>query len=238
MIDMPSDPPRSKRQLFERVREAIAHGPYEMPEEGRYHGTGAPGMFLEDILGLNAGSLDIPDAVGWELKWYTDRTSLITLFHKEADGPEAIMRYMVRKYGWKDKQGRLSFRHTIRGRSDRFKVEDSVGQLVVRPIRGNGPVPYWSHAELVAVAGSKLRRLLLVRGEYSKVNRTVRFLHADAFETFHLADFVYEVLRGEIVIDFDCREARPGSAGLRNHGTKFRIAPQSVCRLYMKKERL
>ena len=238
MIEMPSEPPRSRTQLFERVREAISHGTFNLPEEGRHRGTGAPGMFLEDVLGLNAGSLDIPDAVGWELKWYTDRTSLITLFHKEADGPEAIMRYMVRKYGWKDKQGRLSFRHTIKGKSDRFKVEDSIGQLVVRPIRGNGPVPYWSHAELVATAGSKLRRLLLVRGEYSKVNRTVRFLQADAFETFHLADFVYEVLRGAIVIDFDCRETRPGSAGLRNHGTKFRIAPESVCRLYMKKERL
>ena len=65
------------------------------------------------------------------------------------------MRYMVRKYGWKDAQGRLSFRHTIRGKSDRFKVEDSGRQLVVRPIKGNGPVPYWSHDELIAAAGGQ-----------------------------------------------------------------------------------
>ena len=26
------------------------------------------GMFLEDLLGLTAGSADIPDARGWELK--------------------------------------------------------------------------------------------------------------------------------------------------------------------------
>ena len=57
-------------------------------------------------------------------------------------------------------------------------------------------------------------------------------------ETFHLADFVFEVLRGEIAIAFDCRESKSGSDGLRNHGTKFRIAPASVCRLYMRKERL
>ena len=61
-----------------------------------YGGTGAPGTFLEDLLGLRAGALDIPDSLGWELKWYTHKTSLLTLFHKEADGPEAIMRYMVR----------------------------------------------------------------------------------------------------------------------------------------------
>ena len=122
-------------------------------------------MFLEDLLGLTAGGMDIPDAVGWELKWHTDRTGLVTLFHKEPDGPDAIMRYMVRKYGWKDKQGRLSFRHTIKGRSERFKVDDSGGQLVVRRLKGNGPVPYWSHEELIAAAGAKLRRLLLVKGE-------------------------------------------------------------------------
>ena len=170
------------------------------------------------------------------MKWHSDKTNLLTLFHKEADGPEAIMRYMVRKYGWKDAKGRLSFRHTIRGRSDRFIVEDDGGQIVVRPRKGNGPVPYWSHEELIAAAGAKLRRLLMVRGERKK--ERVRFLKADAFETFNLSDFVYEVLRGEIAIDFDCREAKPGSDGLRNHGTKFRIAPGAVCRLYMKKDRL
>ena len=178
----------------------------------------------------------MPDAVGWELKWYTDKTSLVTLFHKEADGPEAIMRYMVHKHGWKDKEGRLSFRHTIKGRSDRFKIEDSGGQLVVRPRKGNGPVPYWSHEELLGAAGAKLRRLIMVKGE--RKNGQVRFLKADAYQTFNIVDFIVEVLRGEIAIDFDCREAKPGSAGLRNHGTKFRIVPHSVCRLYMRKERL
>lgn len=236
MIDFPTESPRSKAQLFKRIREVIQNGPYEMPKGSPYGGTGAPGRFLEDLLGLRSGSIETPDSVGWELKWYTDRTNLITLFHKEADGPPAIMRYMVRKYGWEDKQGRLSFRHTIRGRSALFKVEDSAGQIVVRPLKRSGPVPYWSHAELMAAAGSKLRRLILVKG--TKRNQTVQFLQADAYETFHIADFVYEVLRGSIAVDFDCRESKPGSDGLRNHGTKFRISPWSVCRLYLKKERV
>ncbi len=193
-------------------------------------------MFLESLLGVTTGSVDIPDSVGWELKWFTRRTNLLTLFHKEPTGPPTILRYMVRKHGWKDAKGRMSFRHTIKGKSDRFRVEDSGGQIVVRPIRGNGLIPYWSHEELMAVAGSKLRRLIMVKGE--KDGQKVRFRQADAYETFHLADFVNEILRGEIVIDFDAREAKPGSPGLRNHGTKFRVAPSSVCRLYLKKERL
>ena len=167
-------------------------------------------MFLEDLLGLTAGSADIPDARGWELKWHSDKTNLLTLFHKEADGPEAIMRYMVRKYGWKDAKGRLSFRHTIRGRSDRFIVEDDGGQIVVRPRKGNGPVPYWSHEELIAAAGAKLRRLLMVRGERKK--ERVRFLKADAFETFNLSDFR---LRGATGRDRNRLRLPRGEAGER-----------------------
>ena len=209
-----------------------------MPGGSRYQGSGAAGMFLEDLLGLTAGSMDIPDSAGWELKWFSKRTQLITLFHKEANGPEYVMRKMVKHYGWLDKKGRLSFRHTLEGESDRFRVraDDKLRRLVVRPRTGGGPAPYWSYDELIAAAGAKLRRLILVKGEVEK--RRVRFLYAEAYETFHLADFIQEVLRGSIAIDFDCRESKPGSVGLRNHGTKFRISPLAICRLYFKKERI
>ena len=226
MTQFPSRPPRTRKELFERVRAVIAHGPYVMPEESRYNGSGAPGVFLEDLLGATAGGHDIPEAVGWELKWHSDRTSLVTLFHKSPDGPEAILRYMARRFGRKD----------VQGRSDRFRVDTTTGQVVVRPLKGNGPVPYWSHDNLIAAAWAKLRRLLLVKGERNK--RSVRFIHADAYETIHLADFIYELMQGSIALDFDCREAKPGSDGLRDHGTKFRITPTMICRLYLKKERL
>ena len=170
------------------------------------------------------------------MKWHTQKTGLITLFHKTPTGPDAIMRYLVRKHGKRDTKGRLSFRHTIKGKSTRLRVDYDAGQLVVRPVRGNGPVPYWSEPELIGAAGAKLRRLLLVRG--IREGQRVRFIRADAFETFKLTDFIYEVLRGEIAIDFDVRESSPGSNGLRDHGTKFRTAPDAVCRLYLKKERL
>ncbi len=238
MTEFPKEPPRNRDQLFNRIRAAIDHGPYHMPEGSRYQGSGAPGMFLEDLLGLKAGSMDIPDALGWEMKWFSDRTSLITLFHKEANGPTNAMRKMVREYGWLDGRGRLSFRHTVRGESQLFRVkaDDSTRRLTVSPRKRKGTAPYWSYDELIAAAGSKLRRLILVKGE-RKV-RTVRLLYAEAYETFHLADFVQEVLRGAIAIDFDCREAKPGSVGLRNHGTKFRVSPLAICRLYLKKERM
>lgn len=231
----PDTPPTTKKQLFDRVYDVIQRGWMTMPPGvARYNGTGGPGNFLEDLFGLTAGNLDAADSVGWELKTYSPQTNLITLFHKEAS-PRRIMRYMVSQHGWKDSQGRLSFRHTIRGKSDRFRVEVSEGAVTVRPTQGNGSVPYWSTEELLNIAASKLRRLLLVR--YEKQAGKVRFVRADCFEDLQITELMYEIGRGTICIDFDCREQTPGSAGLRNHGTKFRIAPEDVCRVYLKKSR-
>ncbi len=144
---------------------------------------------------------------------------------------------MVSKYGWKDEQGRLSFRHTIKGRSDRFVVADDAGNVIVRPLlKGNGAVPMWSHDTLLGVAGGKLRRLMLVRGE--RDGQRVRFHRVDCFENLHLTLLIAEMIQGTIAVDFDVREMTAGSVGLRNHGTKFRVPPDNVCRLYLKKERL
>jgi len=82
------DPPSTKKELFRRLQVLIQHGVYEMPTT-KYVGTGGPGLYLEDLLGLTTGNKDIPDSVGWEIKYYTPKTNLVTLFHKE---PRIIQR--------------------------------------------------------------------------------------------------------------------------------------------------
>lgn len=237
MIDLllNSPAPLTKKDLFARMQQIIKLGWRTMPAKARYNGTGGPGNWLEDLIGLKTGNQDIADVIGWEVKFYTPKTHYITLFHKEPQ-PEGVMRYMVSKYGWKDTKKRLSFRHTIAGRSDRFVVADDAGKIVVRPIKGNGPVPVWTHDTLLGIAGGKLRRLLLVCGE--RKGRDVRFLYADAYENLHLTLLIIEMVMGVIAIDFDVREKTAGSKALRNHGTKFRVLPDNVCRLYLKKDRL
>jgi MvaI/BcnI restriction endonuclease family len=228
--------PNTKKTLFARMRLILALGWTEMPAEvARYNGTGAPGNYLEDLIGLKAGNQDIADVIGWEVKFYTPKSHLITLFHKEP-GPEKILRYMVNRHGWIDKKGRRGFRHTIRGRSDKFEVVNDAGNIIVRPLKGNGVVPIWSHDTLLGVAGGKLRRLMLVRGQ--RKGRMVRFDRVDLYENLHLTQLINELTQGTIAIDFDARERIPGSDGLRNHGTKFRVAPDNVARLYIKKETL
>lgn len=228
-------PPNTKKELFERLAEIKQHGEYELPARG-FGGSGGAGMYLESLLGLTTGNKDIPDSIGWELKFYSKQTNLITLFHKEPQ-PAGVVRYLVSKFGWKDSKGRLSFRHTIAGKSDRFQVFGDANQVTVRPLKGNGgPVPYWTDDDILSSAGAKLRRLVLVRG--SKNGNIVKYDRVDVFENLGLSYFVYEVVKGTIKIDFDAREMKPGSKGLRNHGTKFRVEPDNICRLYDKKERI
>ncbi|MGH9947385.1 MAG: MvaI/BcnI family restriction endonuclease, partial [Pyrinomonadaceae bacterium] len=164
---------------------------------------------------------------------YTEKTNFVTLFHKEAE-PRGIMRYMVRRWGITDAQGRKSFRHTISGKSEKFVVVDGAATVIVRPLKGNGPVPMWTHDTLLNAA-TKLRRLLLIKGERN--GKKVRYIQADCYEDLHLTLLISEMIQGAIAIDFDARESKPGADGLRNHGTKFRVKPENVCRLYFKKER-
>ncbi len=226
--------PVNRAALYSRLREILALGWQEMPAGvARYKGTGGPGNFLEDLIGLKAGNQDIADVLGWEVKYYTPKTTFVTLFHKEAE-PFGIMRHMVSHWGWPDDEGRKSFRHTIAGKSDRFYVIDDGQNVIVRPISGGGPFPTWTH-DVLMNACSKLRRLILILGE--KNGNKVRFIRADCYENLHLTLLVSEMINGTIAIDFDAREAKAGSIGLRNHGTKFRVRPENVCRLYFKKER-
>ncbi len=227
--------PENTKELFARLTEIAQHGEYEMPKK-RYSGTGGPGLFLEDLLGLRTGNRDVPDTLGWELKFYTPTTNLITLFHKEPQ-PEGVIRNMVTAFGWKDAQNRLSFRHTLSSKSPKFQLKRASGQVRVIPSSGEKrPIPFWTEDEILSSAGAKLRRLILVRGV--KKGQKVTFDRIDTYENIQLSYFIDEILLGTVKIDFDVREMKPGSVGLRNHGTKFRVQPNDVCALYAKKIRL
>lgn len=228
--------PQNKREMLARLHQIVRSGWHDMSRDvARYNGTGGPGNYLEDCLGLTAGNQDIADCIGWEVKFYTPKTNLITLFHKEPE-PRGIIRYMVSKYGKLDAYGRLSFRHTILGQSDRFTVADDAGSIIVRPLRGNGPVCTWTHDALLNIAGGKLRRLVAVQGQ--RRNRQVKFDRADLYENLHLTKLMQDLAKGRIAIDFDVREMTSGSKALRNHGTKFRVSPDNLPRIYQKHQRL
>ncbi|MDE0090761.1 MAG: MvaI/BcnI family restriction endonuclease, partial [Thaumarchaeota archaeon] len=115
-----------------------------------------------------------------------------------------------------------SFRHTIRGRSDRgFYVANEADRVTVRNDSTSDMVwPYWTHDDLINAFVSKLWRVIVVKG--------VRRMGKVKYDTAHVyrepqsRQFIGAIVSGIVAIDFDVRTLN--GRGLRNHGTKFRIA--------------
>ena len=218
----------SDQILFERLRDVLARGWIPIPDLPGYGGTGAPGILLEDQLGLQGGNRDLPDAGKWELKYHS-RSAPLTLFHLEAE-PKGHMKDLVQRFGWMDDKGRTSFRHTIWGRSDRgFYVVNESNRISIRNDSGSDIAwPYWTHDKLVNAFVSKLRHLITVRGR--KRGGMVTYDYARLYREPSSIKFIEAIASGLVAIDFDARTNN--GSGLRNHGTKFRIQYDNLRQIY------
>ena len=218
--------------LQTRLRAVLEAGWVDIPDEPGFGGTGAPGRLLERLLGVNGGNFDTPDAGRWEIKYHSG-SALLTLFHLEGQ-PRGHLRGMVGQFGWPDKNGRTSFRHTIRGKSDLgFYVVNEPDRILVRhDDLSEDESPYWTHDRLISAFAAKLRRLLLVQG--AKRKGRVRYEAATFYSEPMVTGFANAVGQGIVAVDFDARTT--DGAGLRNHGTKFRIDIGNLSHLYRESE--
>ena len=224
----------SDDELFASIKLAISKGWIPVPNEPGYGGTGAAGRILEDEIGVSGGNLDLPDAGKWELKFHSG-SALLTLFHLEAR-PKGHMHHMVKQFGILNQLGRLSFRHTLKGTSDMgFYVENESSLITVRNSSPSDIVwPHWTHDSLINAFVSKLRRVVVVRGQRRK--GMVRFNKAMAYQEPQSTQFVRAIETGIVAIDFDARTTE--GSGLRNHGTKFRISYDDLRHIYHQKKRI
>ncbi len=204
----------------------------EIPTDKTFNGNAAPGDFLEHLLGGRRNNKDSPDLQDWEVKFHGGN-SLLTLFHKEPQ-PRGVMKFMVHEHGWPDELLRISFRHTLGGKSNRgFYVVNEQDRIVIRHDTKDTIVPYWTHNTLLNAAGAKLRRLILVEGEMQQHPiRRVRYRSATAYWEFNHAKFFEAMVTGQVYIDFDARTQVDHSRGIRNHGTKFRININDIPHIY------
>lgn len=228
----PINLPRSATATFKEIKKVLDMGFVPMPDASSYRGTGAPGRLLEHLLGIDENNNDSPDLNDWEIKYHGGGT-LITLFHKDPE-PRGIMRSIVHEHGWEDSQNRISFRHTLSGRSERgFYVVNEADRIVVRNENVDSVVPFWRHNTILNSLGAKLRRLILVDGEVvSTPSRGVIYKSATAFWDFNMMGFFQALVDGKVSIDFDARTKLGRGTALRNHGTKFRIQSNNLASLY------
>jgi len=236
-------PPLRDKEVFERMRSVLGRGWLDIPD--KFTGTGAPGNYLEHLMGLEVSGADTPDAGAWELKFHGSSGTLITLFHNDPKGAGEGYRTILRKWGWPSGKKKLpGFRHTLAGAKSGLgfyvgEENDGVKHLAVynKGHRdGNGraiPLIKWRQDELINAATSKLRRLILVRGKTQKIPvRRVRYLEARLYKNIAVGGFIQNIVDGLICIDFDYRSTGK-LGGLRNHGTKFRIKSSDIGRIYL-----
>lgn len=227
--------------LFKEI-PAILGIEHEIPNKQGYRGSCGPGRILEELLNVETNNQDLPDAGRWELK-FTSNTAYLTLFHKDPlPRDPSVMRELVLRCGW-DSKGEKSFRHTIWGSSPRgFKVEAGEDRIHVVNEKYPDIIPYWETDDLFNSVIPKLRNLILVPGRIRKHDgsRWVTFDFALINYGFKLSMFRAGLRDGWIAIDFDARtdRAKSGRAGLRNHGTKFRVRLKDFGRMYTDTDRI
>lgn len=232
---VPAKQPNSAAKAFKQIAEILNAGIWTFPQNDKYNGTGAPGRYLEDLLGIKENNADSPDLADWEVKFHGG-TSLLTLFHKDPE-PRGIVRTMIHNHGWKDEHDRISFRHTISGETARgFYVTDEDDRIVVRNKLKDAPVPHWTHNTLLNALSAKLRRLILVQGEMLTNPRRVVYQKAIAYWEPDLKGFAKAVADGVVLIDFDARTQGGAGSAIRNHGTKFRIKIEDLPKIYAHKK--
>ena len=221
------------RRIQDTLKQVLATREFEIPAGQGFEGTGAPGLYLEHLLGLKTSNADVPDAGAWEVKFNSGKAPL-TLFHKDPYPRGDAIRHIIRRWGWTGRNGRPSFRHTIWGESERCEVVDDAGDIRVRRKGHDDLSPYWPHDTLITAFSRKLSKLILVHGE--KRGRTVRYTSAEFLSDAHVTRLIRNIARGIICIDFDCYIKADGA--VRNHGTKFRIDVKDLPALYRARRRV
>lgn len=227
--------PRSSAKTFEIIKEVLNQNWIKIPEQ--FQGAGAPGNTLEFLLNVEQNNFDSPDLFDWEIKFHGGN-SLVTLFHKDPQ-PRGIMNEIVNTFGWENEKNQISFRHTIRGRSERgFIIVNKDNKIYVKNENDDSIVPYWEHNTILGSIAAKLRRLILVEGTVNKKERSVIYDKATAYWDLNLLSICEAIEKGIIYIDFDARTKGERGTALRNHGTKFRIHLKNVGVLYANQQEI
>jgi len=91
------------------------------------------------------------------------------------------------------------------------------------------PQPYWGFDDLANKAGTKLLNCFYVQAEVKKESGKEFYKYSKVMmlQKFSFENFLHEIEKGNIFIDFDARTGH-------NHGTKFRLKQNCFPNLYKK----
>jgi len=198
------------------------------------------GYTLETLLEIDENNICSPDLGEIELKAqrenHTGMTTLFTFNNKawKMDPLEAI-----KKYGSRDKDGRLGMYYTM-GRTPNsaglfLYVDDEV--VSVRNVDGN-TVAEWQLSEIEKRFEAKVKNVLLVKAKVEERDGVEHFLFDRARLLSHgttKAILKNQFENGQLLVDLRLHDK---GTMARNHGTGFRVYENNIDDLYEKVEEI
>ena len=204
------------------------------------NGSTGVGYTLETLLGIKENNVSSPDLGEIELKTYRENhTGLITLFTFNRNAWLMKPLDAVKKYGSKDKSGRIGLYYTmdIKPNSNGLflSVEDDF--VSVRSIDGN-VIARWELREIEERFSKKVKNILLVKAKVEKRKDIEYFLFNRA--RLLSGGITKSILKKQFQnrqLLLDLRLYDRGTRA-RNHGTGFRINVKDLENFYKKVEKI
>lgn len=213
---------------------------------------GGIGNTLEDLLGIAENNQKLPDYKNFEIKSQRELTSsLLSLFSKSPNHPFRANTYLRLNFGevrdenfpnnkkfyatlTASRISKIYNKYKIKVYVD--KIEKKVG-LKIYNLKNKllDDSIYWDFATLEK-ASKKLTNVMYVNAEI-KVEDGENYFHfneATVSETFNFANFIDQIEKGNIFVDFRIGVYNSGKSigKTHDHGTGFRINPQDLHLLY------
>lgn len=192
------------------------------------------GKTLEELLGLKENNISSPDLGQIELKAQRENHSgLTTLFTFNRKAWKMRPLDAIRKYGTRDKNGRLGLYYTMN------RVPNSAGLFLlveheavsVRSVDGN-VIALWELKEIEQRFKAKVRTVLLVKArvELRGGVEHFHFVRARLLSGGATQSILRELfMSGHLVLDLRLHDK---GTSARNHGTGFRVNMRDIENLY------
>lgn len=198
------------------------------------------GYTLETLLDIGESNISLPDLDKIELKAQREQhTGMITLFTFNKNAWKMNPLEAIKKYGSKNKNGRLGIYYTMSIKPNSVGLFLSVDEisLSVRHSDGN-IVTEWKLAEIAKRFEAKVKNVLLVKAKSEDRDGVEYFLFDRARLLSHgtsQAILKNQFENEQLLVDLRLHDK--GTIA-RNHGTGFRIFENSLENLYKKIEEI
>jgi hypothetical protein len=198
------------------------------------------GYTLETLLEIDENNISSPDLGGIELKAQREKhLGMTTLFTFNNKAWRMNPLEAIRKYGSKDKDGRMGMYYTMGMTPNSaglfLYVDDEV--VSVRSVDGN-TIAEWQLSEIEKRFEAKVKNVLLVKAKVEERDGVEYFL----FDRARLlsrgttkAILKNQFDNGQLLVDLRLHDK--GSMA-RNHGTEFRVFENNIDDLYEKVEEI